>query len=490
MTWGILFSTSFDESEYDILLIIKDIVIIMTALIGSMYLLMDETLKSDINSNWLNYSYTLPIKPYERTTARFVRRFSVCFANLLISIINAIAICFYTDGKFSANYIVWHIVILTIVTLISLPNDIFMTRARSEEDVKKMRTFSGMMTTALMVVMVFIIFKATGISFEMLANEDAPPAKLPVFTAMSLLWAVPSVLVIITASFFASYHGLKSAYSNTAKPEKKDNEINSKTAPAIQKGITKGLLYKELKQNKNIIILAVLTPIIFTAFPFCFSAIEVMTNNIGTDEVFETATNIIIRLLMYVAGMFTISGLMSEVFNGDDKKLWAYFIISVPQGVKGFLYRKYAITFMINIIYMASGFFADNLLATVHYFVTGNEIATNMQMLYLYGVFMLMGISAVDIPFMVRYGSKKGSIVKIIVMLSVCIAGVALFNILPEEICTKIIETAVSIFNGDKVNDWLMLILSISPYIALMAFLYSYRISYKVFIKGVNEYDK
>lgn len=488
LTWGMLLSAGSNELTDETLSAMINVIIIMTALIGAMSLLMDENFKSNVNSGWLNYSYTLPVKPVERTAAMFVRRFSVVFGSALLSLFNTAALCAYRNETFGANYIVWHIVVLSAVILHSLPNDIFMLRARSGEDMKKMQTVSGVIMTALMAIMIIVIFKASGIDLEKLTDSETF-IELPVFTTVSLAWAVPLLLVMMTASFFAAYYSLRSAYPNAVKSEKRNTEVNPQDALNVKMDGANGLLYKELKQNKLMLIFAALTPILLTAFPFCFSAIGAMTGSTGVDEIFETATNVFIRALMFTIGIFVISGLMSEVFRGDDKKLWAYFIVSTPQGAKGFLYRKYVITLVMNLIYMVSGIFADNLLQTVNYFVTGRELTTIMPSLYISGVFMLMFVSALDIPFTVRYGSKKGSIVKMIAMLSLCTVGTAVFSLLPDDIQAKITETAVSVFNGEA-NDVLMLILSLFPYIALAAFLYSYKIACGVFMKGVNEYDK
>ncbi len=495
LTWGMLLSLDANDISEKELSGIVDTVIMMNALIGAMSLLIDESFKSDINSGWLTYSYALPITPMERTAARFVRRLSVSLGCALLSLCNAAVLCAHTGKSFGANYIVWYIVIFAAVLLNALPNNIFILRARTAADIKKMQTVSGLATMAVMTVIIIIIFMASGMSLEKIAESDNIESlfELPVFDAGALAWAVPLLLLIMAASFFTSYYSLRSAYSGAAKPEKEKAETDLKkpqAALSAKTDIATGLLYKELKQNKIILIFTALTPILLTVFPFCFSAIDVMTNNAGVNELFETAANTIIRVLMCVCGIFVVSGLMSEVFRGDDKKLWAYFVVSTPQGVKGFLYRKYVITLMMNLIYMASGIFADNLLATANYFATGNELTVSMSSLYLSGVFMLMSVNILDIPFTVRYGSKKGSIVKMIMMLLLCTAAVAIYALLPDDICEKITQTIVSIFTGESANDILMLIISISPYIIFAAFLLSYKIACKVFMKGVNEYDK
>lgn len=487
LTWGMLLSLGANGITREELLGTVDIINIMTVLIGAMSLLLDDVFKTDINSGWLIYSYTLPITPLERTSARFVRRTSVSLASAALSLCNTAAICAYTGKNFGANHIVWHMVIFSAIILGSLPNNIIMLRVRNQSEMKKAHTAAGLAFTGLMVVITVVIFIASDVDLAKLTEIDSF-FELPVFTAESFLWAVPLLIAMTAASLFTAYHSFRSAYCTAAKSEKEAVEISQTALPAKTDGTT-GLLYKELKQNRTVLILAAFAPILLTAFPFCFSIIKFITDSTDANGLFEAATNVIIRMLMCVCGIFAVSGLMSELFKGDDKKLWAYFIVSAPCGVKGFLYRKYVITLMMNIIYMISGFFADNLLATVNYFVTGEELTTNMQLFYISGVFILMAISAFDIPFTVRYGSKKGSIVKMIVMLLLCGAGVAVLFLLPDDIIKSIVELAISAFNGNS-NDTLAVILSILPYIALTMFLFSYKITCKVFMKGVNEYDK
>lgn len=488
LSWGVLLSISSESFTAEDMGRVIDAVILETALIGSMYPLIDETFKSNINSGWLNYSYALPIKPLERAAARFVRRFSVGIGSALISLCNSAILCAYLSKPFGAAQIVWYLVILAAVTLGTLPDELIVLRARSGAEMKKMRSIAGLTMTVLIVVAVLIIFKASGMTLESLSDSEAV-INLPVFTAGSLAWAVPLLLAMMAASFFAGYYSLRSAYSGKVKTEKETDEIKPEAALATKADGPKGLLYKELKQNKLILIFAAAAPILLTAYPFCFAAIGVMTGNTDVTELFETATNMVFRVLMWVIGIFVASGLMSEVFRGDDKKLWAYFIVSTPQGVKGFLYRKYVMTLMVNLIYMISGIFAESVLATAHYFATGKELTSSIQTLYLSGVFLLMFVSTFDIPFTVRYGSKRGSIVKMIVMLSLCMAGVAVFSLLPHSVQSKLVETVTSILGGES-NDVLALISSLFPYIAFAAFLLSYRIACRVFMKGVNEYDK
>ena len=490
MVWGMVLSQD-DVAE------MLDTVTLMITLEAMLPVFTDDNFRADINSGWLSYSYSLPIDPLTRVSVRFIQRFSVTFVSILLSLVNSAALCAFVGKPFGFNQIVWHIVFLVMMSLYFLPNQLIILRSRSAAEMKKLQTVAGLTMFGLIVVVIVGIFIANGVTFEKLADEEWS-IDLPVFTVSSLLWALPLLIILLAVSFFAEYTSLRSAYPNTkrpqsAKPEKKPAEIiadKPEAAPAKKTDGAVGLLYKELKQNRLVFFLTALTPLIMTLFPFAVWSVDALANHKSVNEWFEMSTNIIIRVVMLVGGFFCVSGLMSEVFSGDDKKLWAYFVVSTPQGVKGFIYRKYVIMFMVILTFIISGILAEHLLATVNYFVTGNELTTGLATVYIVIVFLLMFTSALDIPFTVRYGSKKGSIVKTIVMILLLTAVVAVYSLIPEEISSKITEAVISFFNGEANTSLLLIIVCLLPYMAMAAFVFSYRISCKLFLKGANEYDK
>lgn len=158
LTWGMLLSSGANGITREELLGTADVINIMTALIGAMSLLLDDVFKADINSGWLIYSYTLPITPFERTAARFIRRISVSLAGVALSLCNTAAICAYTGKNFGANHIVWHMVIFSAMILCSLPNNIIMLRVLSQSEMKKAHTSAGLAFAGLIIVMTFAIF--------------------------------------------------------------------------------------------------------------------------------------------------------------------------------------------------------------------------------------------------------------------------------------------------------------------------------------------
>ena len=141
-----------------------------------------------------------------------------------------------------------------------------------------------------------------------------------------------------------------------------------------------------------------------------------------------------------------------------------------------------------NVLYLAAWYVMDCCLATLRYFAVGEE-APSLLGLYVAVFFLLLLLSALDIPFIVRYGAKKGSIIKLIYMLSQAILFTVIFAmVLPETIRDRLIQKAIDLYHG-QVSTGLLLAVGLYPWGALTAYCLSYKLSCKLFLKGVNRYD-
>jgi hypothetical protein len=102
---------------------------------------------------------------------------------------------------------------------------------------------------------------------------------------------------------------------------------------------------------------------------------------------------------------------------------------------------------------------------------------------------MLIFSNSIDIPLMFRFGQKKGSIIKTTAMLVIAIIAVIIWENIPYEWQDAIFNAVDGVLKG-KANDEVLLITPISILICLAAYPLSYKISCKLFMKGVNNYDK
>lgn len=450
--------------------------IVMTALICVVVSLVDDVFKADLKSGWLIYSYVLPVTTFERAAVRFVRRSLMCAGGMAFSLVNAAVVCAVFKVPFECKYIVDHIIVLDSLLVISISEDFFMLSARDSDDLKKATIRSVFTIVGFYAVVGLILLRGFDIR-----NPDS--FKLPQIGVGSLVWALPLMILLMAASFAITYKRLGRAFDLGMRT---DRHRSAGTEAAIElkrmsDGMT-GLLYKEFRQNRLLLILVIVVPFLLILFPLC-----VTLYFINAEETLMYIMDFVMRTLMIGVGFFIFSGIMSEVFKGDDKKLWAYFVASNPKGIKGFLYYKYVLVFAMNGLYMAAGIFADALLATISYYLTGRAVGSIINV-YIAVFYLLLLLCAVDIPFIIRFGARKGSFIKTGIMLLLCVIGVVGFAMLPESISDKFVDAAVAVYEG-KANNTLMLLLSLFPYIALAAFIGSYRFSCRIFMKGVTEYD-
>ena len=90
---------------------------------------------------------------------------------------------------------------------------------------------------------------------------------------------------------------------------------------------------------------------------------------------------------------------------------------------------------------------------------------------------------------MIRFGQKKGSYIKTISMLAISTILVIVWANLPYSFVEKILQTIQDIREG-KGNETIMLAVSFMPLLCLTAYYASYKFSCKLFMKGVDSYDK
>jgi uncharacterized membrane protein YidH (DUF202 family) len=98
--------------------------------------------------------------------------------------------------------------------------------------------------------------------------------------------------------------------------------------------------------------------------------------------------------------------------------------------------------------------------------------------------FVQILLRATDIPFTYRFGSKKGNFINLICMITLAIMLCVLL-ILNVDNIDKITDIGRKIFNEHTSS----LILSLGLVVCLALYYLSYRITCRLFLKGVEQYD-
>lgn len=239
----------------------------------------------------------------------------------------------------------------------------------------------------------------------------------------------------------------------------------------------KGLLYKELRQNLWYIIV----------MPFCGGAGLLLCFPLLEDMlpgepavipvIYAAAAGGIIAYLL--AGAFQVMTL-----RGDDRKAWSCFISSTPKGYKGFIRMKYAVTAMMSAVCFAGTAAALGIYSAVK--ADGTAGLADVLMICGYLTALQLILRAVDIPFIVRFGDKKGSMIKLI--------GLPVLVIL--FVLTVIIFDIDFIKYFDRVRDFMIsdsgtaLKLTVSLGAAVCLYAVSCLVSCRLYLKGAEGYDR
>lgn len=260
-----------------------------------------------------------------------------------------------------------------------------------------------------------------------------------------------------------------------------------------------GLLYKEFRQNRGILIAIAATPLVtlillpliaFTDFSqlsaFSFAKAWANINDVP-----------LVRLLMLLIGAMVIGFTVSLIFNADESKKWSFFAASLPGSAQKAIYTKYVFTFMVLAMYFLSQILWEMALTHICWGAWKIEISslsTVFSMLF----FVQLLLRAIEMPFFVRFGVKRGSTAKIIMVWGVLFLVMIwfLFGPLPDSFDALLNSITALVFGSDnpaqssRLMDNAYLALGFLPYVAVTAYVISYKISCKLYLKGAEQYEK
>ena len=245
-----------------------------------------------------------------------------------------------------------------------------------------------------------------------------------------------------------------------------------------------GLLYKEFRQNRFMLLICLGIAIIMLMLP-----IMAIVDEFGADEETLDTYMLVIKLAFSLVIFFVGSMAQAVFFQSDEIKNFAYFSVSTPESTRGTLWRKYTAVFMITGISFIYCFIVD----AIFCIFAENSSVISLVVLLIYAQIFLR---AIEIPFWVRFGTKRGSMVKAAFVLVIIFAVIlyALFGDLSilssaENFEDEIIEKLLGFMEGD-VPDWVFLVQGIFPFAAAALYYFSYKISCRLYLKGVEEFDK
>lgn len=241
-----------------------------------------------------------------------------------------------------------------------------------------------------------------------------------------------------------------------------------------------GYLYKELKQNRLYILLtAILVPVII----FLPLAVVMAEEKTMAKESFLSFANngMALRIIFALAGFVAAYIIQTLTLKGDDKKMWGYFVASNPKGINGFVVTKYLFIAAMCLFFFVLGIGFDLAFTFITNYIGGISVPLMTEALFAM-MFLMLLFNAVEIPFTIRFGEKRGSIIKTIIGIGIVIIALLAFFINPAGVSDVVNDF---LFNG-KIPSLMKWILPVG---AVISYIISCAVSCKLYMKGViNSY--
>lgn len=234
-----------------------------------------------------------------------------------------------------------------------------------------------------------------------------------------------------------------------------------------------GLIYNNLKQLK----------LSFLVFAFFVLSIVVLSSSID-----ETDTDYYTQALISYFLIFTFTNItLMQIHTNEEKKLWSSFVISSPCGGDGHIKSRYLSILILNFIAFCWCWITE-----LFVLIIGDVKESPLFSMYSTFFFINLFVCSIEIPFIVRFGCKRGNNIRAGLLLGLmAIIGIYFLfgDISMFGSMNEFINNLMDILSGKKPNSFLIASMAIFPYISLIFFYISYRISCRLYLKGVENYE-
>ena len=234
-----------------------------------------------------------------------------------------------------------------------------------------------------------------------------------------------------------------------------------------------GLIYKELLANKQQFI-----PIlIVTAFASFFIVIPPIVSDMEEWEVNLTLgfSSIIIAL---VVEMF-----QQGIFEHDERKVWQAFICSTSDGIKKQISSKYIFNLFLSCMMFCWCTFLFYIASAV-----SNHNVTIAGLVLQLIVFIQIFFRTVETPFIIRFGSKKGNIIRMVFMGTIVLI-ILIYALFGDLSIFGSVDDLIKWFQ-ETFTESVPMIIRLTPAAVFFLYWVSYKISCLLYLKGGESYDK
>ena len=454
----------------------------------------DDSSKGRIECGWQLYSFTLPITPTQRAAVRVFRHSLSMLLSEMIMFIDIFFLCKAKDIRFKPEYFAICAFIIAMALVIMIIRDAFIEKSRTVAELKENKKKMAWIMYPLIAVIIFFVINIDDIDLNNITQTDISSGGMinviKIFSTRSLVFWIPVVILLWVVYFYVLKAVLTSGCSVTTIRSEKDTGTASVNVINEHRSHIRGFMYKELILNKATLIFTMIIPVFCFGLTGLFALAEIVSKE--NPDVSGLINSCIgkYRIVFHLLSFFIASNILTNILQGDDKKQWAYFVASTPKRVKGYMLSKYEMYLAASAVFLLCSFIIEGALYVIRLSAFGekNQIMTENLILIF---FVLLLLSAIDIPLILRFGSKKGSVIKNTVMMLAATAFVVIFcSVLSDEAREAFITQARKLLFGGELHDLIKTIKHLTPFIASAAFIGSYFLSCKVYMKGMNTKEK
>lgn len=235
-----------------------------------------------------------------------------------------------------------------------------------------------------------------------------------------------------------------------------------------------GLLYKELITHKKQMLSISPVLIFFLGWT--------IVPSISTPDLTEWELDLVLTFSS-IAVMLTIGMFESGLTEADELKKWQAFIVSSPDGIRRQIGAKYVFNAALSCT-------IANILAiffSVAAAINGTDVSIAVSLLLQF-LWLQLIIRALEMPFIVCFGSKQGNIFRMVLM-GLLTMGIIIYALFGDLSVFGSLEGFLK-WMKDFLTDSNNYILYLTPAATWIVYYISYKISCMLYLKGGEYYDK
>ncbi len=247
-----------------------------------------------------------------------------------------------------------------------------------------------------------------------------------------------------------------------------------------------GFLYRDLRIARPMMIASAVM-LFYTILAPIFGALNLSSGNE------DLSSYHIICLVCYGMNLFFAFFVQNEMHKGDEKRLPVCFAIASPVGVKGYVKSKCLSNLILPFGLMCISLFTDLIAAAIADLQMEDVEPTSFisMIMMLFQVTILL--NAIELPFMMRFGVKKGANLKAAFFISILAAAgiyflfgdISMFGSMDD-----FMQFLLDVMNGKRGGTTMLAISALMPLVTLALYYLSYLLSCKLYLKGVEQLEQ